>query len=102
MFHLRKIAIGMQNNRLLTLSLPEGDAPYKILWVNRLEGEESLSPDFRFVIELLSDNAQLDPKDFVGKLISVQLLRNDGLPCIGGSGMNSFGTFRRVKPFRKS
>jgi type VI secretion system secreted protein VgrG len=51
----------MQNNRLLTLSLPEGDAPYKILWVNRLEGEESLSPDFRFEIELLSDNAQLDP-----------------------------------------
>ena len=75
---LRKIAAGMQNNRLLTLSFPEGDAPYPILLVNRLEGEESLSRDFRFVIEILSDNAKLDPKDFVDKLISVRLLRNDG------------------------
>ncbi|WP_242538661.1 type VI secretion system Vgr family protein [Trinickia acidisoli] len=68
----------MQNNRLLTLSFPQGDAPHEILLANRLEGEESLSRDFRFVIEILSDNAKLDPKDFVGKLISVQLLRNDG------------------------
>ena len=75
---LRKIATGMQNNRLLTLSFPEDDAPHEILLVNRLEGEESLSRDFRFVIEILSDNAKLDPKDFVGKLISVQLLRDDG------------------------
>ncbi|RDU94525.1 type VI secretion system Vgr family protein, partial [Trinickia dinghuensis] len=75
---LRKLAGGMQNNRLLTLSFPQDDAPYNILLVNRLEGEESLSRDFRFAIEILSDNAKLDPKDFVGKLISVQLLRNDG------------------------
>jgi type VI secretion system VgrG family protein len=75
---LRKIAAGMQNKRLLTLSFPEGDAPYPILLVNRLEGEESLSRDFRFVIEILSDSAKLDPQDFVDKLVSVRLLRNDG------------------------
>ena len=75
---LRKLAAGMQNNRLLTLSFPDGDAPYPVLLVNRFEGEESLSRDFRFVVEILSDNAQLDPKDFVDKLISVRLLRNDG------------------------
>jgi Rhs element Vgr protein len=46
--------------------------------VNRLEGEESLSRDFRFVIEILSDNVKLDPNEFVGKLITVKLLRNDG------------------------
>jgi type VI secretion system VgrG family protein len=74
---LRKIAAGMQNERLLKLSFPHGDAPYKTLLVNRLEGEEHLSRDFRFVIEILSDNAKLDPKDFVDKLISVQLLRDD-------------------------
>ncbi len=75
---LRKIATGMQNRRLLTLSFPEGDAPYDILLANRLEGEESLSRDFQFVVEILSDKATLDPKDFVGKQICVKLLRDDG------------------------
>ena len=75
---LRKIAAGMQNKRLLTLSFPQGDAPYNLLLINRLEGEESLSRDFRFMLEILSDNAKLDPKDFVGKQICVQLLRDDG------------------------
>ena len=75
---LRRIATGMQNKRLLTLSFPQGDAPYAILLANRLEGEEFLSRDFRFVVEILSDNAKLDPKDFVDKQITVQLLRDDG------------------------
>ncbi|KAA0088123.1 type VI secretion system tip protein VgrG [Paraburkholderia sp. T12-10] len=75
---LRKLAAGMQNKRLLTLSFPQGDAPYDILLANRLEGEEYLSRDFRFAVEILSDNAKLDPKDFVDKQMSVQLLRNDG------------------------
>jgi len=75
---LWKIATGMQNKRLLTLLFPEDDAPHHILLANRLEGEEYLSRDFRFTVEILSDNAELDPRDFVGKLISVQLLRDDG------------------------
>jgi type VI secretion system VgrG family protein len=75
---LRKLAAGMQNKRLLRLTFPRGDAPYEILLANRLEGEEYLSRDFRFVVEILSDNAKLDPKDFVDKQISVQLLRDDG------------------------
>jgi type VI secretion system secreted protein VgrG len=75
---LRKLAAGMQNNRLLTLSFPHGDAPHKTLLANRLEGEEHLSRDFLFTVEILSDDAKLDPKDFVDKQISVQLLRNDG------------------------
>ncbi|PMS10431.1 type VI secretion system tip protein VgrG [Trinickia caryophylli] len=75
---LRKIAAGMQHKRLLTLTFPQGDAPHDILLANRFEGEEHLSRDFRFVIEILSDNAKLEPRDFVGKLIVVQLLRNDG------------------------
>ena len=75
---LRKLAAGMQNNRLLRLSFPQGDAPYDILLANRLEGEEYLSRDFRFMLEILSDNAKLDPKDFVDKQITVELLRDDG------------------------
>ncbi len=75
---LRKLAASMQHNRLLTLSFPEDDAPYDVLVVNGLEGEEHLSRDFRFTIEVLSDNAKLDPKDFTGKRITIHLLRSDG------------------------
>ncbi|NRO97046.1 type VI secretion system tip protein VgrG [Paraburkholderia sp. NMBU_R16] len=75
---LRTLAAGALNNRFLTLSFPDGDAPYDVLLANRLEAEEFLSRDFRFVVEILSDNAKLDPKDFVGKLLSTRLLRNDG------------------------
>ncbi|KAA0091706.1 type VI secretion system tip protein VgrG [Paraburkholderia sp. T12-10] len=75
---LQTIASGRQKNRLLTLSFPEGNAPYRTLVVNRLEAEESLSRDFRYVLEILSDNARLDPKDFTGKRLAVQLLREDG------------------------
>ena len=63
----QKIATGIQNNRLLTLPFPEGDAPHETLSANRLENEASLSRYCRFVIEILSDNAKLDSKDFVGK-----------------------------------
>ncbi|PMS19058.1 hypothetical protein C0Z18_14620 [Trinickia dabaoshanensis] len=38
---IRKIATGTQHNRLLTWSFPGGNAPYEILLVNRLEGDES-------------------------------------------------------------
>jgi type VI secretion system VgrG family protein len=75
---LRALAAGLQYNRLLKLKFPKGDAPYDVLLVNRLEGSESLSRDFEFAVEILSDNAQLDVNDFTGRLISVQLLRNDG------------------------
>ena len=75
---LRELAAGPQKNRFLTLSFPDGDAPGDIVLANRLEGEEFLSRDFRFIVEILSDNAKLDPKDFVGKQVSARLLRNDG------------------------
>jgi len=75
---IKKLAAGMQYDRLLTLSFPDNDAPYDTLVVNRIEGEESLSRDFRFVVEILSDDAGLDPKDFIGKQITVALLREDG------------------------
>ncbi|PTB21094.1 type VI secretion system tip protein VgrG [Trinickia symbiotica] len=75
---LRTLASGLQHNRLLKLKFPKGDAPHDVLVVNRLEGNEFLSRDFKFAVEILSDSAQLDVNDFTGRLISVELLRNDG------------------------
>jgi len=49
----KKIATAIQNNRLLTLPFPEGDAPHETLSANRLENEAPLSRYCRFVIEIL-------------------------------------------------
>ncbi len=67
-----------QQGRILTLSFPHNDAPAPLLLVNRLEGVEGLSRDFEFTVEILSDNATLALKDFIGKLLCVQLVRGDG------------------------
>ncbi|HEY3538924.1 MAG TPA: hypothetical protein VGL01_16005 [Trinickia sp.] len=72
---LLKIATGMRNNRLLRLVFPQSDASCNILLANCIEGDEYLSHDFRFVAEILSDSAELDPKDFIDKMITRRLAR---------------------------
>lgn len=75
---LRGLALEPQQNRLLQLAFPHNDAPYQLLLPNGFEGTESMSRDFQFRLEILSDNALLEPRDFIGKLVTVRLLRNDG------------------------
>lgn len=75
---LRDLASRPQYHRLLTLSFPHDDAPHDVLLIQRFEGEESLSKDFAYRLEILSDDAWLDPGDFVGKRVTVSLLRDDG------------------------
>lgn len=74
----RALLGGRQQGRILTLSFPHADAPASVLLANRLEGTEALSRDFEFTVEILSDNASLALKDFIGKMLSVQLVRSDG------------------------
>ncbi|MFP3374692.1 contractile injection system protein, VgrG/Pvc8 family, partial [Pseudomonas sp. SIMBA_068] len=50
----------------------------KILLPNAFEAVEALSKDFAYKIEILSDNDHLAPKDFIGKRVTVSLLRGDG------------------------
>ncbi|MGC8054975.1 contractile injection system protein, VgrG/Pvc8 family, partial [Salmonella enterica] len=40
--------------------------------------EESLSRDFSFVVELLTDDAHLPLKSMMGKLLVIELVREDG------------------------
>ncbi|WP_442782728.1 type VI secretion system Vgr family protein [Collimonas fungivorans] len=67
-----------QHNRILRLSFPHNDGPQAQLLVNKLDAVESLSRDFSFTVELLSDDASLALKDLQGKLFSVELVRADG------------------------
>lgn len=68
-----------QNKRLLRLSFPRNDAPAGALMVaNRLEAYEGLSRDFQFTVEILSDNPDIELKDVLGKMVTVELVRDDG------------------------
>ncbi|WP_211442701.1 type VI secretion system Vgr family protein [Collimonas humicola] len=69
---------GRQNNRILRLSFPHDDGPHAQLLVNKLNAVESLSRDFDYTVELLSDDAELALKDLQGKLFCVELVRGDG------------------------
>ncbi|WBS02111.1 type VI secretion system tip protein TssI/VgrG [Pseudoduganella sp. SL102] len=67
-----------QHNRLLRLSFPNSDGPAAVLLANRLDARESLSRDFRFVVEVLSDDESIALKDVQGKLVTIELVREDG------------------------
>ena len=67
-----------QTNRLLRLLFPNGDAPAAMLVVNCIAASEELSRDFRFDVELLSDSTDIALKDVVGKMMSIELVREDG------------------------
>ncbi|MFJ1470430.1 type VI secretion system Vgr family protein [Massilia orientalis] len=67
-----------QNKRLLRLSFPHDDAPPSRLMVNRFSGTESLSRDFEFTVELLSDNASIGLETMQGKLLCISLVQANG------------------------
>ena len=67
-----------QNKRLLRLSFPHDDAPAGALMVaNRLEAYEGLSRDFQYTVEVLSDNPDIALKDVLGKMATVEFVRED-------------------------
>ena len=68
----------LQHNRLLRLSFPRNDGPLAQMLVNQFDAIESLSRDFEFTVEILSDNANLELKALQGKLLCVELVRQDG------------------------
>jgi type VI secretion system secreted protein VgrG len=68
-----------QHNRLLRLDFPRNDKPDgTIMLANKLVAEEGLSRDFRYKVEVLSDNARIPLKKMMGKMVTVSLVREDG------------------------
>lgn len=67
-----------QHARILRLSFPNGDAPAPPLLVNKIEAKESLSKDFVFTVELLSDDSNIALKELHGRLLSIEMVRRDG------------------------
>ncbi|MEC5159445.1 MULTISPECIES: type VI secretion system Vgr family protein [unclassified Janthinobacterium] len=76
--HLQEMISARQRSRILRLAFPNNDGPPFELVVNKLNAVESLSRDFEFTIELLSDRANLALKDMQGKMLSVALVQANG------------------------
>lgn len=71
-------ALSAQHNRLLRLSFPRQDGPDALLLVNTLDAKETISRDFRFEVELLSDSATIALDAMMWKMVTVSLVREDG------------------------
>ncbi|PKB13781.1 type VI secretion system Vgr family protein [Janthinobacterium sp. 64] len=76
---LAALCNGMQGDRLLRLHFPYGDAPADtLLLANSLDANESLSRDFSYVVEVLSDDAAIALDKVMGKMVTIELVREDG------------------------
>lgn len=67
-----------QENRILRLRFPANDGPAAALYANALDAYEGLSRDFRYVVEVISEDASLELKNLMGKRVTVELVRGDG------------------------
>ena len=85
---IHDLIYGRQYNRILRLAFPNNDAPASQFLVNKLDAVESLSKDFEFTVELLSDDAGIALKEMQGKLLSIELVRQDGSLRYGSATAN--------------
>ena len=74
---LQALGASRQHNRLLRLQFPNQDGPAALMLANRLEARESLSRDFHFTVEVISNDPAISLKDVQGKLVTVELVRED-------------------------
>ncbi len=63
--------------RLLNLYFPRDDGPAAGLLVSNLQADEAASRDFTYVVTVLSDVSTIELKDVQGKMVCVELLRDD-------------------------
>lgn len=64
--------------RLLKLYFPRDDGPSAGLLVNELHAVEHVSADFIYTVTVLSDDAGIELKDVLAKMVCIELLRADG------------------------
>jgi type VI secretion system secreted protein VgrG len=75
---VRDLIYSGQHNRILRSSFPHNNGPSAQILVNKIDAIESLSKDFEFTVEILSDDASISLKDMQGKLLNIELVRSDG------------------------
>jgi type VI secretion system secreted protein VgrG len=75
---LKDLVADRQHARILRLHFVNDDGPAAIMLCNGLDAFESLSRDFQFNVEILSDDARIELKAVQGKLVTIELVREDG------------------------
>lgn len=76
---LKALINDRQAKRIMRLRFPKGDAPANVFMLaNRLDASESLARDYVYTIEVLSDNAAIPHDDVLGKMVTIELVREDG------------------------
>ena len=74
---LKDIATSRQHARLFYLEFPDDDGPDAILLANKFDAIESLSKDFTYTIEALSDKATIPLTSLQGKSVTIKLALGD-------------------------
>lgn len=76
---LKVFASERQGTRLLRLRFPKDDGPAGALMLaNTLEADEGLARDYVWTVGVLSDSANISPGDVLEKMVTVELVREDG------------------------
>ncbi len=69
-----------QHQQLVRLHFPKNDGPEVPMVANRLDALERLSGDFQFTVEVLSSDPRIPLKSVLGKLVTIELTREQGEP----------------------
>jgi len=68
-----------QDTRLLRLRFPNNDAPAgPLMLANTLDADEGLARDYIWKVGVLSDSVAIRPEDVLGKMVCIELVREDG------------------------
>ncbi len=73
-----KTLLNAQNHRLLRLKFPNDDGPSAELLPYTFSGTERVSRDFEFNSLLICEDARLELKNLLGKMVTHSLVREDG------------------------
>ncbi len=84
-----------QNKRLLRMHFPRNDGPADaVMLVNSLRAHEEISRDFRFDVEVISDDARIPLKKMMAKMVTISLVREDGTLRYFNGYVNEFRLLR--------
>jgi type VI secretion system secreted protein VgrG len=69
---LQSLLMG-QAHRLLKIIFPQEDGPASPVFIENFDGVEKLNTGFIYTLKLISDDGHIELKDFMGKMVTVEL-----------------------------
>ncbi|NRF66893.1 type VI secretion system tip protein VgrG [Aquincola sp. S2] len=74
----KALTLADQHHRFLRMCFPKGDGPAAVLLPQELQAFECIGRDFEFSVQVISDDASLEFKGLLGRMVTVSLHREDG------------------------